>query len=173
MIEREGIRHKTAEAPMKAWIRLKVKTAAAAVVATVVVGAGGPMAVHASAGDDKATQDWPQYCGPNRDSIAVNSPKLLDAWPKEGPPLAWKSDWVPGWTQGGCGGPVVADGKVFVCATAKNPVGGGNLYRIVTPEVLEAAGWMANLPADLAKKIEDARTLKGRPDCKDWQWWIV
>ena len=120
-----------------------------------------------------ASGDWPQYCGPNRDSIAVNSPKLLDAWPKEGPPLAWKSDWVGGYNQGGCGGPVVADGKVFVYATAKNPVGGGTLYKLVTPEVLGAAGWMADLPADLAKKIEDARVLKGRPDCQEWSWWEV
>ena len=120
-----------------------------------------------------AAADWPQYCGPNRDSIVANSPKLLGAWPAEGPPLVWKSDWIGGWTQGGCGGPVVADGKVFVYATAKNPVGGGNLYKLVTPEVLAAAGWMADLPADLAKKIEEARILKDRPNCKGWSWWII
>ena len=114
--------------------------------------------------------DWPQYCGPNRDSVAENSPKLLDVWPKEGPPLLWKSDWLPGWTQGGCGGPAVADGKVFVYATAKNPVDGSHLYKLVTPEVLEAAGWMPGIPPELAKRVEDARTKEGRPDCKGWMW---
>jgi outer membrane protein assembly factor BamB len=117
--------------------------------------------------------DWPQYSGPNRDNVAINSPKLLDVWPKEGPPLAWKSDWIPGWIQGGCGGPVVADGKVFVYATAKIPVGGGNLYRLMTPEALAAWGWTPDLPSDLARRIEEARTLKGRPECRQWNWWEI
>ena len=66
-----------------------------------------------------APVDWPQYCGPGRDGIVPAGPKLLEEWPKEGPPLLWKSDLIPGWTQGGCAGPVVADGRVFVYATAK------------------------------------------------------
>ena len=81
----------------------------------------------------KGQAGWPQYRGPNRDNVAVNSPRLLDTWPKDGPPLAWKSDWIPGWFQGGCSGPVVADGKVYVYATWKQPVGGGNLYHVVAP----------------------------------------
>jgi outer membrane protein assembly factor BamB len=117
--------------------------------------------------------DWPQYSGPNRDNVAVKSPKLLDAWPKEGPPLAWKSDWIPGWVQGGCGGPAVADGKVFVYATAKNPVGGASVYKVITPEVLENAGWLPDLPADLAKKIEDTRVSTGRPATPGWPWWEI
>jgi hypothetical protein len=123
-------------------------------------------AILSSAGES----DWPQYCGANRDSNVLNSPKLLDAWPKEGPPLAWKSDLIPGWLQGGCAGPAVAEGKVFVYATAKNPIGGGNVFKLVTPEVLAAAGWMADVPPDLAKKVEDARTLKGRPNSDGWIW---
>jgi outer membrane protein assembly factor BamB len=117
--------------------------------------------------------DWPQYCGPNRDGSVLSSPKLLDEWANEGPPLAWKSDSIPGWTQGGCGGPVVADGKVFVYATAKTPLGGGTLYKIVTPEILAAAGWMPDLPADLAKKIEEAWSRKDRPSSEQWKWWVV
>jgi outer membrane protein assembly factor BamB len=117
--------------------------------------------------------DWPQYCGPDRDGIVPAGARLLDEWPKEGPPLLWKSDLIPGWTQGGCAGPVVADGDVFVYATAKNPVGGGILYKIVTPEILAAAGWMPDLPADLAKKIEEAWSRKGRPGSEQWRWWII
>ena len=138
---------------------------------------GAVLLLTAGAWADPATQpagatsaDWPQFCGPNRDSVVPNSPKLLDAWPKDGPPLVWKSAWVPGWHQGGCGGPAVADGKVFVYATAKNPVGGGTLYKLVTPEVLDVAGWAADLPADLAKRLEEARTKKDRPGCNGWVW---
>ena len=120
-----------------------------------------------------ASADWPQYNGPNRDNVAVSSPKLLDAWPKDGPPLAWKSEWIPGWTMGGCGGPAVADGKVFVYATAKDPVGGGSGYKVITPEVLANAGWMADLPADLAKKIEESRMSTTRPAGPGWAWWEI
>src|SRR5689334_4996476 len=70
-------------------------------------------------GARETQNDWPQFCGPNRDSVVAHGPRLLDTWPKDGPPLAWKSAPIPGWTQGGCGSPAVADGKVFVSATAK------------------------------------------------------
>jgi outer membrane protein assembly factor BamB len=139
--------------------------------ATMLVASGGIALADDAA--PTAGADWPQYCGPNRDCIAVSSPKLLDSWPKEGPPLAWKSDWIPGYYQGGCGGPAVADGRVFVYATWKQPLGGGNLYRLITPEALASAGWMPDLPAELAKKIEDARTRKGRPSCQGWAWWEI
>ena len=156
------------------------KAVAAVITAAVISGLGGPMADHAFAGDGKAvSQDaaagWPQYRGPNRDNIAVNSPKLLDAWPTNGPKLVWGSDWIPGWYQGGCSGPVVADGKVFVYSTWKQPVGGGNLYRLITPEYLANAGWVADLPADLAKKIEEARASPKRPRTYErggyFVWW--
>lgn len=35
--------------------------------------------------------DWPQYHGPNRDNISTET-GLLDRWPADGPPLAWKTD---------------------------------------------------------------------------------
>jgi outer membrane protein assembly factor BamB len=142
---------------------------AAAVLVVSIVNAQADEAGPAPA-SQTGSADWPQYCGPNRDSVVVNSPKLMDAWPKEGPPLVWKSDFVPGWAQGGCSGPAVGDGKVFVYATAKNPVGGGTLYKIVTPEVLAAAGWMADVPEELAKKIEEARIAKNRPNPEGWHW---
>ena len=33
--------------------------------------------------------DWPQWRGPNRDGVSTEK-NLLDKWPEEGPPLAWK-----------------------------------------------------------------------------------
>lgn len=131
------------------------------------------VALVAAPATQKASSDWPQYGGPNRDGIVPDSPRLLDEWPKEGPPLVWKNDSIPGWTQGGCGGAAVADGRVFVYTTAKTPVGGGTLYRIVTPEILAAAGWRPDLPPDLAKRIEEAWSREGRPGSERWRWWIV
>jgi outer membrane protein assembly factor BamB len=133
-------------------------------VLSLAVAAAGDLTGAPEAASPSATQaDWPQYRGPNRDNLAVNCPKLLSAWPKEGPPLAWKSELIPGWYQGGCSGPVVADGKVFVYSTWKHPLGGGDLYKPITPDVLANAGWLADLPADLSKKIEEARTSPKRP----------
>ena len=125
--------------------------------------AGGASAAEPTSQPATVATDWPQYRGPSRDNVAANCPKLLDAWPKDGPPLAWKSELIPGWYQGGCSGPVVADGKVFVYSTWKHPVGGGDVYKMITPDVLANAGWLADLPADLAKKIEEARTSPNRP----------
>jgi len=115
--------------------------------------------------------DWPQWRGPNRDGIAVSSPKLLDSWPKDGPPLLWKSAWIPACEEGGCSSPVVADGKVFVYSNAKQPVGGGQPYQLVTIDLLLDAGWLPDLPDDLCKKIEAAWAAKNRPSSAEWEWW--
>ncbi|MBI3832158.1 MAG: PQQ-like beta-propeller repeat protein [Planctomycetes bacterium] len=121
-----------------------------------------------------ARSDWPQWRGPNRDGIALNSPKLLDAWPKEGPPQVWKSEWIPGCGEGGAGSPVVADGKVFLYVNWMRPVGGGRKYRLVTTELLLDAGWLPDLPDALAKKIEESWASPNRPSCaKAPPWYAV
>lgn len=53
--------------------------------------------------------DWPQWLGPNRDGKSAET-GLLKKWPKDGPPLAWKTNIVGA----GYSTPSVADGKVFV-----------------------------------------------------------
>ncbi|MBI3832154.1 MAG: PQQ-like beta-propeller repeat protein [Planctomycetes bacterium] len=104
--------------------------------------------------------DWPQWRGPNRDGAALASPKLLDEWPKEGPPLVWKSEPIPGYEEAGCGSPVVADGKVFLYFNARQPIGGGKKFKPITTEALIDAGWLPDLPDELAKKIETARLAR-------------
>ena len=60
--------------------------------------------------------DWPQAGGPHRNGVVIGGPKLLDSWPKDGPPRLWESAFIPSSRDGGCCSPVVADGKVFVYA---------------------------------------------------------
>ena len=110
-----------------------------------------------------AAADWPQYSGPSRNDAVADSPKLLDAWPKDGPPLAWRSEWIPSGYLGGAASPVIADGKVFQYVCWKQPVGGGNKYKLITTQLLLDAGWLPDLPNDLAKKIEEARVSTTRP----------
>lgn len=116
------------------------------------------------------SQDWPQFRGPNRDGIAADSPKLLDMWPKDGPPLLWKSTWIPGCEEGGCSSPILAGGKVYVYSNAKVPIEAGEPYRFLTDEVLADSGWMPNLSEALAKKVEEAWQSEKRP-ASGFTWW--
>ena len=52
--------------------------------------------------------DWPQYLGPDRNSIS-DEKGLLRSWPENGPEVLWTSPVGIGY-----GGPVVKDGKVYL-----------------------------------------------------------
>ena len=134
------------------------RTLALAVVALLLSAAGAVVAGPASQG----STDWPQWRGPNRDGVAASSPKLLDAWPKEGPPRVWKSEYIPSFRVGGASSPVVADGKVFVYVSWYHPVGGGELFKPITTELLANWGWL-DIPDELGKRIEEARVSPNRP----------
>jgi len=53
-------------------------------------------------------QDWPQYYGPNRNSIS-DQKGILRSWPQQGPEVLWSVDIGIGF-----GGPVIKDGKVYL-----------------------------------------------------------
>ena len=52
--------------------------------------------------------DWPQWRGPDRNGISMET-GLLPEWPEKGPPLAWKKQGIGG----GDGTPCVAAGRIF------------------------------------------------------------
>ena len=52
--------------------------------------------------------DWPQWQGPDRNAVS-NERGLLQEWPKDGPPLAWKVKGLGG----GYSAPSVAAGRIF------------------------------------------------------------
>jgi outer membrane protein assembly factor BamB len=60
--------------------------------------------------------DWPEWRGPTRNGVAAESPRLADAWPAEGPPQVWRSEFIPGDERGNLSSPVVADGRVYLYA---------------------------------------------------------
>ncbi|MCY3018043.1 MAG: PQQ-binding-like beta-propeller repeat protein [Planctomycetota bacterium] len=122
----------------------------------------------APAGEVSAS-DWPQWRGPNRDGVAPSSPKLADAWPKDGPKLLWKSEAISGEADGGsvgnrgcvggCGSVSVTGGRAFFfanCKYTKDKVA-------FTTQVLKDLGWVEGLTEELAKKIDKAYNfnLKG------------
>jgi outer membrane protein assembly factor BamB len=55
-----------------------------------------------------AAADWPQWQGPDRNSISKET-GLLKEWPSDGPPLAWRIDGLGG----GFSTPSVAAGRIF------------------------------------------------------------
>ena len=52
--------------------------------------------------------DWPQWLGPNRDSVWPET-GILDKFPEDGPKVLWRTPISSGYA-----GPAVADGKVYV-----------------------------------------------------------
>ncbi len=55
-----------------------------------------------------SAEDWPQWQGPDRNAISKET-GLLKEWPKEGPPLAWKSAGLGG----GDSAPAIAAGRIY------------------------------------------------------------
>lgn len=53
-------------------------------------------------------QDWPQYLGPNRNSIS-DQKGILRTWPATGPEVLWTANIGIGY-----GGPVVKNGKIYL-----------------------------------------------------------
>ena len=73
-----------------------MKTTLATIVLATIAGTG-------------LAAEWPQWCGPNRDGKSGDT-GLLQQWPENGPPLAWKIDDLGG----GDAGPAIADGRIFI-----------------------------------------------------------
>jgi outer membrane protein assembly factor BamB len=55
-----------------------------------------------------SAQDWPQYLGPDRNSISPQT-GLLRTWPSTGPEVLWTADIGIGY-----GGPVIKDGRIYL-----------------------------------------------------------
>jgi alcohol dehydrogenase (cytochrome c) len=55
-----------------------------------------------------SADDWPQWQGPDRNAISKET-GLLKEWPKDGPPLAWKTTGLGG----GDSAPAIAAGRIY------------------------------------------------------------
>jgi len=111
--------------------------------------------------------DWPQWHGPNRDGTVLDSPPLVEEFPKEGPKKLWESEAIPGGEyNGGYAQPVVAEGKVFVFVHNRFQV--PIAQRLLTKGALTQLGWEAGMPEDLVKAVEEARTSEARAKLKDY-----
>ncbi len=57
--------------------------------------------------------DWPQWMGPDRNAVSKET-GLLQEWPKDGPPLAWKAKGIGE----GMGGVAVSRGRIYTTGDA-------------------------------------------------------
>jgi outer membrane protein assembly factor BamB len=72
--------------------------------------------------------DWPQFLGPRRDGTSLES-KLLDTWPKTGPPVVWQRDVGEGFS-----GPVIAGERLIL------------FHRIGDDEIVECLNAVTGAP---------------------------
>ncbi|MEA2069370.1 MAG: PQQ-binding-like beta-propeller repeat protein [Verrucomicrobiota bacterium] len=63
--------------------------------------------------------DWPQFCGPGRDNVSVET-GLADSWPENGPEVLWETEVHDGYS-----GPAIKDGNVYLI----DREGGNSLLR--------------------------------------------
>ena len=87
-----------------------------------------------------AAADWPQWRGPNRDGISAEK-GLLTAWPKGGPPLAWKKDSL-GF---GYSAPVVVGDRLYLAA-AEDAKTGANEFALCLNTTNGEQVWKVALP---------------------------
>ncbi len=53
--------------------------------------------------------NWPNYMGPDKNSISPDTTPLADSWPEDGPPVVWSRE-----ISSGHGGSAIFDGEVYV-----------------------------------------------------------
>ncbi|MEM9479636.1 MAG: PQQ-binding-like beta-propeller repeat protein [Verrucomicrobiota bacterium] len=59
--------------------------------------------------------DWPQWRGPQRNGVSLDTHSLANKFSESGPKLLWKSEEeIPSNDDGGFGSPIVVDGKVYL-----------------------------------------------------------
>ena len=159
---------------MKDTFRINLRIAATAVAAILIGGVGMTAATTAMAAETPAVvarapsgtaADWPQWRGPTRDGIGPEGPKLLDAWPTNGPKRVWKSGPIAGYPDGGTGSIVVSGGRAFVYADEAICTS----VRIITAAYVTDHGWAPDMPEELVQKVEAARSsvARNKPGPKD------
>jgi outer membrane protein assembly factor BamB len=95
--------------------------------------------------------EWPQWRGPNRDAVSADK-GLLQTWPSDGPPLAWK-------TRGLCGGlasVVLSDGKLFTMGRRQ-----GNELLLALDAENGKELWSARISSGQAENPSSTPTVDG------------
>lgn len=109
--------------------------------------------------------DWTQWRGPQRNGLLPDSPPLLESFPEGKPVRLWESEEMHRGGRGGWGSVVVADGRAYAFADWGYNVPKDE--RVIEKGHLNGHGYVADMPAQLLEKIEQARTSEERKNLKD------
>ena len=112
-------------------------------------------------------QDWPQWRGPDRTGAVAGGVRLFEAIPATGLPLLWRSEPIPDTGNASQEGsdvghstPVAAGGRVYLYLNRK--VKDESPLRLPWGVLDRLGCFQTPLPADLAAKMEAARTSPQR-----------
>ena len=104
-----------------------------------------------------AATDWPQWRGPLRNGIQLDSPPLADHWPSKGLTKLWDSEMIPSNDDGGHGSIVAAHGRVYAAIVWHTDV--PTETRGIDNLVMAQLGYqsVANWPKETVEKMEKER----------------
>ena len=98
--------------------------------------------------------DWPQWRGPARDGVSLDTTPIADAFPEAGLKKVWESGFIPSDHYGGHGSPVVAGERVYLSVVWHESV--PSEVREIDTEVMQQLNHRGTSP-ELREKLESAR----------------
>jgi hypothetical protein len=106
---------------------------------------------------DLPAADWPQWRGPQRNGVAPDSPRLLDAFPPNGLQPLWESEAIPSNDEGGLGSVGVQGERAYLSVVWHRDV--PTETRQIDDLVLRQLGYspVDSLPAALVREMERVR----------------
>jgi outer membrane protein assembly factor BamB len=109
------------------------------------------VAAAAWSAEPEASRSWPQWRGPNRDAVSADT-GLLQSWPNEGPPMAWKTRGLGS----GYASVVLGDGKLYTAGKRR-----GQDYVLCLDSNTGGEIWAAKLSQSGADDPSSTPTLDG------------
>lgn len=98
--------------------------------------------------------DWPQWRGPNRDGISVDTTPIAESFPEAGLKKVWESDFIPSDHYGGHGSPVISGEQMILSVVWHERI--PSQQREIDSETMQQMNYRGVSP-ELMKKMEETR----------------
>ena len=98
--------------------------------------------------------DWPQWRGPNRDGVSVDTTPIAESFPEAGLKKVWESDFIPSDHYGGHGSPVISGEQMILSVVWHERI--PSQQREIDTETMQQMNYRGVSP-ELMKKMEETR----------------